>query len=155
MGRFKTVLAVYAFIEKDNKILLQRRANTGYLDGQLVVPAGHVDGEEHVTEALQREMLEELGIDVATSDINFRGISHRYYKTATENNEIIDCWFSFSKWKNEPTNKELNKCSELVWVDKNNLPDDVSDLVRDALMSEKFGLLDTHMHDRVRATDSQ
>ena len=58
--RNKAVPAVYLILERDNKILIARRANTGYEDGNYQVPAGHVEEAELPTEAVIREAKEEV-----------------------------------------------------------------------------------------------
>ncbi len=55
-------LAVHVFPVQQGKILLMRRAGSGYADGQLGLPAGHVDPGETPTACAVREVAEELGI---------------------------------------------------------------------------------------------
>lgn len=45
-SRFTTVVAVHLILIKENQVLLARRFNTGYEDGNFSVPAGHVDEHE-------------------------------------------------------------------------------------------------------------
>lgn len=42
--RHKVVPAVYAVFRDGDRLLLLRRANTGYYDGYYSLPAGHVGG---------------------------------------------------------------------------------------------------------------
>jgi len=60
--RYKITPASYLVLIEDNKILLQRRFNTGYEDGKYSLVAGHVDEGETFTEAIIREVKEEAGI---------------------------------------------------------------------------------------------
>ena len=64
MERFKVITAVHLILIENNKILLQRRYNTGYEDGNYSVVAGHVEENESVIETMQREALEEIGINI-------------------------------------------------------------------------------------------
>src|SRR3989344_3090283 len=74
--RHKLVPAVYVLVRKGSQILLMRRANTGYMDGKFSLPAGHLDGGETFTQAAVRELNEELGIDVTTSNLKFIHATH-------------------------------------------------------------------------------
>ena len=55
-------VAVYLLLLREGHVLLLRRHNTGYEDGNYSVIAGHVDPGERVTQALVREAAEEAGI---------------------------------------------------------------------------------------------
>ena len=55
MNRFKLVVAVHLILIENGKILLLRRYNTGYEDGNYSVVAGHIDGNESVIKAMKRE----------------------------------------------------------------------------------------------------
>lgn len=44
--RFKLILSVYLIFERDGKVLLLKRQNTGYEDGNYGLVAGHADGNE-------------------------------------------------------------------------------------------------------------
>ena len=62
--RHKIVVAVYAIIIKNGKILLSLRENTGFMDGWYSLVAGHVEADETVDEAMLREAKEEANIVV-------------------------------------------------------------------------------------------
>ena len=47
---------VHLFFFRENQILLLRRFNTGFRDGEYSVPAGHLDGGETVMQAGIREI---------------------------------------------------------------------------------------------------
>ena len=69
--RHKEVPASYLVLIKGGKILLQRRFNTGYMDGKYSLPAGHVDEGESFGKCIAREAKEEIGVDVDIKDLKF------------------------------------------------------------------------------------
>ena len=46
-------------------VLLSRRYQTGWHDGEYSVPAGHVEAGETVTQAALREAREEVGLELS------------------------------------------------------------------------------------------
>ena len=55
---------VHLFFIRENDILIARRRNTGYRDGEYSIPAGHLDGDETVVSAGIREAREEVGVEL-------------------------------------------------------------------------------------------
>lgn len=131
-ARHRALLAVYLVLYgMDGKILLLRRAHTGYMDGKLSMPSGHVDGGEPADIALIREAKEEAGIAVKSNDLQ---LVHTMHRVAEEGGyEYVDFYFKTTKWQGTPQNMEPQKCSELLWVDPNELPADLIPVVKQAL----------------------
>ncbi|HEX7963788.1 MAG TPA: NUDIX domain-containing protein [Candidatus Saccharimonadales bacterium] len=130
--RHKTLLAVFVLLRRaDGKILLIRRANTGYMDGKLGLPAGHAEGNEPAELALVREAAEEVDVVLDPKDLRLVLTSHRLAEEGGY--EYIDLYFETATWQGEPRNAEPNKCSEVLWIDPAQLPDDVIPVVRTAL----------------------
>ena len=75
--RTKFPVTVHLLFFRENQILLLRRFNTGYEDGNYSVPAGHLDGDETVRMAAQREALEEIAVHIEIEDIDFASMMHR------------------------------------------------------------------------------
>lgn len=117
MNRYTMPVAVHLFLIKNNQILLLRRYNTGYEDGNYSVPAGHVDGNESYIKAMIREAKEELGITITPNNLNPIQVMHR-----KSDDERIDYFFSADFWSGEIENMEPNKCDELKWCDITDLP---------------------------------
>lgn len=65
--RFPVV--VHTLLLRDGRLLLLRRANTGFADGLYQPPGGHQVAGESVTAAAIRECHEEARIEVAAADL--------------------------------------------------------------------------------------
>ena len=75
--RAKFPVTVHLLFFRDDQILVLRRFNTGYADGQYSVPAGHMDGGETVMEAAAREAEEEVGVKLDRLEMAFSTVMHR------------------------------------------------------------------------------
>lgn len=103
--------AVFGILRNaEGKILLQRRENTGFNDGILQFPSGHVEGEETYFEAFQREMQEEIGIHFEPDDVKLVYVLHRIHKN---DRVYFDIFFEIQNYTGIPKNLEPEKCSEL------------------------------------------
>lgn len=131
--RHKIIPASYLVLIENNKILLQRRFNTGYEDGKYSVVAGHVDKGETFTEAIIREVKEEVGIILKAEDLSVVHVMNRNIK----DNERIDVFFVARKWTGNIENKEPNKCDDLSWFDLDNIPDNVIPYIKEAISNIK------------------
>lgn len=129
--RFKVIPAVHLFLIKDGKILLSRRYNTGYEDGNYSVIAGHLDGQETATQTMVREAMEETGIIVEPNDLKVVHAMHR--KKKGESEERVDFFFTAEKWQGEPNIKEPHKCDDLQWFSLSELPENIIPYVRAGL----------------------
>ena len=132
-ARFPTTIHLFFF--RENQILLLRRFNTGFRDGEYSVPAGHLDGGETVMHAGIREGKEEVGIDLDENDMTFSTVMHRI-----EDDERVDFFFQVHKWDGEPFNAEPDKCDDLRWVDINQLPENTVPYVRQAIKNHLNGI---------------
>lgn len=128
MERNKIPAAVHLLLIKDEKILLLRRFNTGYEDGNYSVCAGHIDENEVYYEAMKREAKEEIGIDINDNQLKPVQVMHR---KSTE--ERVDYFFAAGEWQGEIKNMEPDKCDELRWVDLSDLPSNTISYVRYAI----------------------
>ncbi len=130
--RHTNIPASYLFLIRDNEILLLRRYNTGYEDGNYSVIAGHVDKGESFTEAIIREAKEEANITLKKDDLKVVHIMHRNSKT-TKNNERVDTFFVAENWSGELKNVEPNKCDDLSWFEIDKLPQNIIPYIKQAI----------------------
>lgn len=132
--RFKLVPAAYLILKKDDEILLLRRSNTGYEDGNYSFIAGHLDGDETFRQAIIREAKEEADIVIEPEDLEIVHTMHRKKETDAER---IDFFFLAIKWTGEPKNMEPNKCDELKWFNINDLPSNTIPCIRQVIENFK------------------
>lgn len=128
-------VTVHLLFFRENQVLLLRRFNTGYADGQYSVPAGHLDGGETVLAAAAREGLEETGLHLEADQIAFSSVVHR-----KDGDERIDFFVHVLNWQGEPVNMEPEKCDELLWVSLDELPGNVIPYVRKAIQNHRLGI---------------
>ncbi len=130
--RHQNIPASYLTLIKGNKILLLRRYNTGYEDGNYSMIAGHVDPGETFTQCIIREAEEEAGILLKPKDLEVVHVMHRNSGTS-ENNERVDVFFIAEKWDGEITNKEPHKCDDLSWFDLDNIPENIIPYIKQVI----------------------
>jgi len=129
--RFKVIPSVYLVLIQDNKILLSRRHNTGYFDGNYSFPAGHLDGNETLKQAMVREAKEEISVILDPADLELVHIMNR----RIPDNERVDFFFTANKWVGEPKIMEVEKCDDLNWFELNNLPQNIIPYIKQAIDS--------------------
>ena len=92
---------------KDERVLAEKRKLTKTLvPGAVALPGGHMEGDENPEDALQRELLEELGV-VACGVAYVCTLLHR----AEEVRKIH--YFAVESWEGEILNREAEA---LLWV---------------------------------------
>jgi 8-oxo-dGTP pyrophosphatase MutT (NUDIX family) len=133
--KFKLTPEAHIFLtNNDNEILLLRRFNTGYEDGNYSVIAGHIDGNKEVKAAAIREAKEEAGIEILPSDIEVVGVMHR-----KDEDERVSFFLAASRWSGDIVNAEPDKCDDISWHSVHNLPANMVPYVRQALENYRKG----------------
>lgn len=135
MPRTSFPATVHLLFIREDQILLARRFNTGYRDGEYSVPAGHLDGNETVIAAGIREAKEEIGVDIEVDDMTFSSVMHRI-----EGDERVDFFVHVHKWSGEIVNAEPDKCDDLRWVNMDELPDNIIPYVARAIRNHLKGV---------------
>ena len=140
-SRFKIIPSVYLllFNNTNNQILLSKRFNTGFMDGYWSLPAGHVEQNETIFEAIIRESKEEINLDIQENQLNLFQLRH--HTDESRFNFYFSCKATnFGKI----TNNEPNKCSELRWFDVYNLPQKTINSVKNVIINFRNTLKYNH-----------
>lgn len=128
-GRFVLVPAAYIYLLRDPgtgargdiEVLLQLRANTGFMDGHwAAAAAGHVDEGESFAQAAQREAAEELGLSSVA--LEFATTLQRRH-SPDPIDQRVDVFYTAHSWVGEPRIMEPAKCAELRWWPLGALPE--------------------------------
>lgn len=147
--RAKFPVTVHLLFFRQDQVLLLRRFNTGFEDGNYSVPAGHLDGGETVRMAAQREALEETGVHIEVEGIAFAAVMHRKSDdtllplsgTGAGTGERVDFFVHVNAWNGEPFNAEPDKCDELRWCDVDALPVNIIPYVKQAIQNFRSGVV--------------
>lgn len=126
---------VHLFFFREDQVLLIRRFNTGFADGQYSVPAGHLDGGETVIAAARREAQEEVGVRLDPRCIHFSQVMHR-----RDGDERVDFFVNVSEWTGELINAEPEKCDDIRWFPVDSLPENTIPYIKQALHNHRNGI---------------
>ncbi|GAA1296572.1 NUDIX hydrolase [Saccharothrix xinjiangensis] len=116
---YTTFVDVLLVFLRDNRVLLARRANTGYADGQWNLPSGKLERGEDLVAAAIREAREEVAVELERTAMPLATTVH-YLNP--EGEARIGFVFRPGRWSSEPRNAEPHKCSELDWFPVGQLP---------------------------------
>lgn len=133
---FPYVGAAYLLLIEDGKILLQRRYQTGFEDGNYGVPSGHLEGGESVREGCAREIKEEIGIDIKPENLEVVHVVHRN----AANDERFDFFMTVSSYDGEVENCEPDKCDDLSWFPLDELPENTIDYIQEVIERYRAGV---------------
>jgi 8-oxo-dGTP pyrophosphatase MutT (NUDIX family) len=139
--RTKFPVTVHLLFFRENRVLLLRRFNTGFEDGNYSVPAGHLDGGETVRVAAVREASEEIGVHIDVEAVTFATVVFRKSDdTHSGTDERVDFFVHIEAWQGEPANAEPEKCDELRWCSPDTLPENTIPYVRKAIWNYLDGI---------------
>jgi 8-oxo-dGTP pyrophosphatase MutT (NUDIX family) len=120
--RYKLIPEVFLLLIDGDKILLSRRFQTGYEDGNYGLPAGHGEDGETMRQGVVREAKEEIGIDIKIDDLDFALVQHRWSSDKNNSHARVGFYFTVRRYGGEPINNELDKCDDLQWFSLDKLP---------------------------------
>jgi ADP-ribose pyrophosphatase YjhB (NUDIX family) len=114
--------AVYVIIKNEKWEILFWRRKSDFKDGYFqIIPAGHLEWEETITDCAIREAKEEVWIDIQENDLKVIHISHRI---SMGERVYFDIYVEAIKYTWEIKRCEGEKCSEIKFIDIDNLRDD-------------------------------
>lgn len=121
--RYTVRVACYMFIFVGKNVLLMKRDNSTCYGGFYSVPSGHLDENESPLQCAIRETFEETGIRI--NEAEFSSVIHRVGKNppkGCQSIDYMDFFFVCRSFTGVPKIMEPDKCSEIKYVDFNELP---------------------------------
>lgn len=110
-------VGVAALIWRDGKIIMAKRHGS-HGAGTWSIPGGHLEFGESWEDCVRREVMEEVGVEVA--NVQFLAITNDFFKH--ENKHYVTIWMTCDWTANEPESKEPEKIIGVAWRGLNDLP---------------------------------
>ena len=126
------VPAFVALIDDQDRVYLQRRFQTGYLDGRYEPPVGKVEEDETPSQGACREALEEAGVTIEPEDLEL----FHAYMNLSNGKPWLGLMFRTRKWKGTPSIQEPHRCDDARFFSLDELPEmtpQVADAMRHVL----------------------
>jgi 8-oxo-dGTP diphosphatase len=129
MARYTTCVDLHLILRDSyGQVLLGQRQNTGWADGQLGLPSGHLEDGESATAGTAREAEEEVSVLVKTEDLRLVHVMHH----RTDSGRMA-LFFEAGAWTGEITNTEPDKCAGWSFVNPADPPAEIVPYVAAAL----------------------
>lgn len=129
-------VAVYLILKSKKGYFLQRRYNTGWMDGCFSLIAGHLEAGETIVDTVIREAYEEAGIKLCREDL----VPAHTLQRRSVDYEYIDFFFVATNWENEPQITEPDKCDLVGWFPQESLPSNLVEYVAHVLEQIELGV---------------
>jgi ADP-ribose pyrophosphatase YjhB (NUDIX family) len=134
-------VAVNAVIERDGRVLLTRRRDNGWWN----LSGGGVEPGESVSEGLQREMLEEIGVEVEI--VRLAGVYSKPQKS-----EVVLVFLCHLAADQEDALRTSEEVSELSWFLPLALPSDLLPKHRQRVEDALSGQIEAILRDQRSST---
>lgn len=139
---YRPVSAVFIIIRNEaGQVLLHRRQNTTFLNGYYDFPSGRVDPDESFQFAAARELNEETGLTVDTSDLQLVHLNQNMLDIP-----YLNVLFLAKSWHGTPAIMEPHKCDDMQFFAIDDLPAKCTLSVR---LAEQNGFSDVVTHSYV------
>ena len=122
--------AVFIALLQNGGVLLSRRYGTGFNDGLYDLPAGHLERGETILGGAVREVKEETGIELNTTDLKLFHIGQSEFTLGIP---YLYLMLKCDRWQGRPKIIERKKADDLRFFNLKNLPDNMTPYVREAL----------------------
>lgn len=113
MARYTACIDLHLILRDEHgRVLLGQRQNTGWADGLLGLPSGHLEDGESATAGVAREAEEEVGVLVKTDNLRLVHLMH--HRTSSGR---VALFFEARDWSGEVVNREPDKCTGWSFTD--------------------------------------
>ena len=133
--RYHLSIALFVLLLRGDDLLMLRRSQTGWMDGNYSLPAGGLELGETLAAAAARELREETGVEAAADDMQLAHTMHVW----TEDRSWLGHYFICRQWQGTPFLAEPEKHSEMGWQRLAALPEQTIPYVRQALEAINVG----------------
>lgn len=127
MKRAALPVVAHTFLLRPGAVLLVRRCDTGFEDGNYGPVGGHLDGGESIKQAAIRECREEIGVEIDPVGLEIVGVAHY----CSPEGEGVDFFLNAARWTGEPYPR--SECDDLRWCPLDMLPENTIPFVRRAI----------------------
>lgn len=129
MARYTACVDLHLILRDPHcRVLFGQRQNTGFADGQLGLPSGHLEDGESATAGVAREAEEEIGVLVKADNLRLVHVMH--HRT---NSGRVALFFEATDWSGEITNTEPDKCAGWSFTDPTDPPAEIVPYLAQAL----------------------
>ena len=129
MSRYAAHVDLHLILrDVQGRVLMGQRQNTGWADGQLGLPSGHLEFGESATAGMAREADEEAGVLVKTDNLRLVHLLHQHTTSGR-----VALFFEATDWSGEIANREPDKCAGWTFVDPSNPPAEIVPYIAHAL----------------------
>ena len=112
-----------------NEILMLRRFNTGFKDGEYGLVAGHVEDGENLKGAMIREAREEAGVILSPDKLEVVGVVPSLF------DDYVYFFLHSDAWCGDVRNMEPEKCDDMRWFRLQELPENTVSYIRQAIVN--------------------
>lgn len=137
--------AMFVAIENENgEYLLQRRANTGFLDGYYDLVSGHLEYNESCETCAVREAKEEVGLHIAPTDLKLVALFQSNFEP---NIKYLNCIYTTNRYTGSPAIGEPKKIDDMKWFAPSHFPEKLTVGTRVFLQSLKSEVIQNYYVD--------